>query len=139
MKPRRKSAQSAYEELVSPSQAIAMGRPRGRDVTLDAHIRSLITTVAIMESVARDDERFALACVARAAESDDAAEADTLLDNALRNGAWSVERDFCRAHLLAFIAGLRCAQQMSAPRKSPRRKLARKTTKPRRRVRGGAR
>jgi hypothetical protein len=131
----RKSAQSAYEELVSPSQAIAMGRPR-RGVTIDEHIRSLTTTAAIMESCARDDERFALECAERATESGDEDEIEALLEHALRNGAWSVERDFCRAHLLAFIAGLRCAQQMSAPRKNPRRKLARQSTRPRRARRG---
>jgi hypothetical protein len=119
--------QTAYEKLVSPSRAIAMGRPRGRSVTVDEHVHALTKEAAIMEATARDDERFALECVARATNSADASEIDALLTNALRNGAWSVERDFCRANLRAFIAGMRCAQRMSAPRKaSPRSKAQRR-------------
>jgi hypothetical protein len=86
-----------------------------------------------MEATARDDERFALECVARATNSADASEIDALLTNALRNGAWSVERDFCRGQLLAFIAGMKAAQALKmAPRKAkPRSKAQRR--------RGGAR
>ena len=88
--------QTAYEKLVSPSRAIAMGRPRGRSVTVDEHVHALTKEAAIMEATARDDERFALECMERATDSGDASAGAAAAGGGLGGGVQEVLLVVCR-------------------------------------------
>jgi hypothetical protein len=119
----------SWARMLDPTPAINLGKPR-RGIELDKHVAQLDRLVKEMRVARDEDERFAIECAGYAEDAEE-------LERAIIRGARTIQREVHIAMLAAFIAGLRCAQQMS--RKSPRRKYARKTTKPRRRARGGAR
>jgi hypothetical protein len=121
----------AWARLIDPTPAIELGKPR-RGIELAEHVAQLDRLVKEMRVARDEDERYAIECVGYAEDAEE-------FHNALLAGGRTIQREVHIAMLAAFIAGLRCAQQMSTPRKSPRRKLhARRSTKPRR-ARGGAR
>jgi hypothetical protein len=103
--------QNGYKRLVDPSDAIALGRPRSRSVTIDEHLRELDRLVDGMENAARDDERFAEELLALALR-DDAEEIAHTFEQGLVIGGHSVARDIRRSQLIAFAEGLRAGQKM---------------------------
>jgi hypothetical protein len=117
-----------WARLLDPAPAIELGKPR-RGIELDEHVAQLDRLVKEMRVARDDDENYAVECLGYA-------ETEEEFRNALRRGGRTIEREVHIALLASFVAGLRCAQRMSAPRKNPRRKLARQSTRPRRARRG---